>query len=254
MRPHRHSAAASALSGRPGSRTPIRSAGLLRARAAMRLGIVRTVLTVLGALVLALPVAAQPAPAPGLDADLGPERPVALPDPLTSPQLDPRQALHFGVGLPVMDVRSEQLGERLQGGAPVDRGVLMHVDAVSDPWRFGYVRQLFRANLPEGTTFAGASVDALAIDSDQLWAFHGWRVHHSVYLGYGLGWQRRRVRVLSEGYPVRTLSESTFMAGLLADWVFRAPFALELRAFGDLSEGFVETRGTSLQLSYTVGF
>ena len=36
-------------------------------------------------------------------------------------------------------------------------------------------------------------------DSDQFWGFHGWRPHHSLYLGYGLGWQRRQIRLQRGG-------------------------------------------------------
>lgn len=191
---------------------------------------------------------------PELDADMGPERPVELPPSLTAAQVDPRMGIHFGLGLPVMDVRSETLDVRVKGGAPAERGVLLHVEAVLHAFRVGYARQLFRADLPPETVLEGTAVDGLAIDSHQLWAFHGWRVHHSVYLGYGLGWQRRRIRVLSGETAARARSGSAFMAGLVADWAFRLPFALQLRAFEDLSDGFVVARGASLQLAYTVGF
>jgi hypothetical protein len=205
-----------------------------------------------GAAPLAVP--GPVAPGEGLPADLGPEQPVPTPAPLQPGRSEPGSGLQFGLGLPVVDLRSEALGVHLQGGKPSQTGVLLQVEALWDPFRAGYARQLYRTELPAGTTLDGMAVDALSFDSDQFWAFHGFRPYHSLYLGYGLGLQRRQVRVLAAGLPVRTLNEATLQGGLLADWAVGPPFSLELRLFGDVRGRFLRERAAALQLAFTAAF
>ena len=197
---------------------------------------------------------ALPPPGEGLPADLGPERPVTTPAPLQPGRPDPRSGLAFGLGLPYADVRSERLNVRLKGGKLSQTGVLVHVEGVSDPFRFGYVRQLYRADLPAGTTLEGIALDGLSFDSDQLWVFHGFRPHHSLYAGYGLGWQRRLIRLLDRGVVLDARTESGGLGGVLVDWALGLPFSLQLRAFGDLKPGFIQARAASLQLSFIAAF
>jgi hypothetical protein len=174
--------------------------------------------------------------------------------PLAGRALDPGWGLHFGLGLPVLEVRSDGLDVRLEGGKPASQGALAHVEAVWGAWRAGYARQWYRRDLPAGTVFEGAAAERLAFDSDQVWGFHGVRPAYGLYLGYGLGWQRRRVRVLGAAQPAQDRLGSSFMAGLMVDWAVGLPFVLQLRLFQDLSADVVEVRGASLQLSYIVPF
>lgn len=201
----------------------------------------------------AAPAPAVPTPLP-LPADLGPERPVPTPTPLGPQRIDPREGLHFGLGFPYMDIRSDALDVRVKGGKPFSSGVLLHVEGVWGAWRAGYARQLVRFALPPGTALDGTTVSTLAIDANQVWGFHGFRPHHSLYLGYGLGWQHRLLRLRDQGTLVDTRPDSSFLAGLMADWDVALPFALQLRLFEDLGEGLVQARGASLQLAFTVEF
>ena len=143
---------------------------------------------------------------------------------------------------------------RVKGGKLSQTGVLVHVEGVSDPFRFGYARQLYRADLPAGTTFEGTALDGLSFDSDQLWVFHGLRPHHSLYAGYGLGWQRRLIRLLQGGIVQDSRKESGGLGGVLVDWALGLPFSLQVRAFGDLKPGFIQARTASLQLSFIAAF
>ncbi|HKI97363.1 MAG TPA: hypothetical protein VKB51_02700 [bacterium] len=245
MPPRRRTAAASALGVLLAALVMAAGARPVRAQSTAQPGVEQP----------AVPAAAPVAPAPvPLPADLGPEVPVPTPTPLLPGQPDPRRGLQFGLGLPVVDLHSEKLGVHLRGGKPSQTGVMLQVDAVRDPFRLGYVRQLYRTDLPAGTTLDGQAVDALSVDSDQLWAFHGFRLWHSLYLAYGLGWQRRQIRLLEAGVAVRGLSESGFVGGLQADWAVALPFSLQLRLFGDLRPGLVELRVATLQLAFIAAF
>ncbi len=97
-------------------------------------------------------------------------------------------------------------------------------------------------------------MERLALDADQLWAFHGFRVHHTVYLGYGLGWAHRQLRLSDGGATRRTVSESGFLAGLMVDWTVGLPYGLQLRYFQDLESGLVRARAATLQLTFLVEF
>jgi hypothetical protein len=190
----------------------------------------------------------------GLPAELGPERPVPTPEPLQPGRADPRHGLQIGLGLPVVDLRSEALALHLRGGKPSQTGVLMQVDWVSDPYRAGYARQLYRTGLPEGTALDGTAVDALSFDADQLWGFLGFRPAHSLYLGAGLGWQRRVIRLLAGAAQVSLVREQNPLAGLLADWSVGLPFSLQLRVCEDLRPGLLRVQTASLQLALTAAF
>jgi hypothetical protein len=206
----------------------------------------------------AVPVPAAQAPgAPEgepLRMDLGPERPIPTPPPLRPGRPDPTAGVQFGLGFPVMDVQAEALGVQLRGGKLSETGVLMHVEVLWEPFRLGYARQLYRTDLPAGTTLDGNPVDALRFDADQLWGFHGWRPHHRLYLGYGLGLQRRVVRVQLGTTDVLADSETILLAGLLAEWAVGPPYVLQVRVFRDLQEGFLLAQGLSLQLGFTAAF
>jgi hypothetical protein len=162
--------------------------------------------------------------------------------------------VQFGLGFPYLEVESRYLDEPIQGGAPASRGVYITVQAALESFRLGYVRHLFRAPLPEGATFAGAAASELAFDSDQLWAFHGVRPLSSLYLGYGLGWQYRQVRVRRDGLTLLRRSEQGWLSGLMADWAVGLPFSLQLRLFQHLEGDLIRERGATLQLSYLAGY
>lgn len=154
----------------------------------------------------------------------------------------------------MLKVRSDRLNRPVEGGALSDTGVMLNVDLLQGGFRFGYARHLYRRTLPGGTLFEGQPVDTLAFDADQLWVFHGWNAAESVYLGYGLGAQRRRTRVLEQGATVAEDTESGFLLGLGLEWVMAGPFLLNLRLFGDLGDGFITQQGASLQLTFHSDF
>lgn len=162
--------------------------------------------------------------------------------------------VRFGLGFPSVTVESDSLNRRLEGGKVAESGVVMNLDLLLESIRIGYVRQLYRKTLSEDVRFEGASAETLSFDSDQVWIFHGLRALDALYLGYGLGWQRRTVRVRSGGMILVEKSESGFMGGLVAEWAFSLPFSLNLRIFSDLNGGFIEQRGAALQFNYQAEF
>jgi hypothetical protein len=217
-----------------------------RAPAAARLA----ALALLLAALLAAPRCAR-AQLPPLPAELGPERPLLTPEPLRPDSPDARSGLQFGVGLPVVDLRSEALGVHLRGGS----GALLHVEWVWDTLRLGYARQIYRADLPAGTLLGVTPVDQLAADSDQLWLFHGFRPLRRVFLGYGVGWQRRQLRLLDAAVQVDARTESGWLAGVMVDMALGLPFTVQLRAFGDVGgEGLLKMRSASAQLAFVAAF
>lgn len=166
----------------------------------------------------------------------------------------PIPGLEMSVGLTVVDLRANGLGVHLKGGTPSQTGALFQVDWVGRYLRLGYARQLYRNALPVGTTLDGQTADAISYDSDQFWSFAGLRPFERLYLGVGLGWERRFVRVLQGSTALRNAAESRFMDGLLADLTLSPPFSLQLRVFQDLRPGFVKVRVGTLQLAFTAAY
>ena len=190
-------------------------------------------------------------PAPG---DIAPDTPLETPAPLQPWRIDPLRGVQFGLGLPYLEVKSEPLGVELRGGKTASTGVIINLDAVLDDFRIGYARQLYRRELPAGTQVAGKDADLLSFDGDQIWGFHGVRVRRDLYLGYGLAWQHRRIRVLQGERTLLERTESSFAAGLMADYALALPFSLQVRAFADIGSGFIEQRGAALLLTFMAGF
>lgn len=191
--------------------------------------------------------------AAGLPADSA-EEPLAPPAPLAPGRIDPDHGLQFGLGLPYTVVTSDALDVRLEGGTLTSTGAIVNLDAAVGPFRIGYVRQLYRRPLPEGTQYRGSPVDFLSFDSDELWAFHGFRPVYPLYLAYGLGWRHRLVRLLVDNAVQTTERESQFAAGLMVDYAVALPFTLQLRYTQDLSGTLVRQQSLALHLTYVAPF
>lgn len=167
---------------------------------------------------------------------------------------DPARGIRFGLGFPFLEVTSDSLNQDVAGGKFGDTGLMLNLEVLLGSFQVGYVRQIYRKSLDADVTFNASGVDTLAFDADQVWGFHVFRAGGSLTLGYGLGLQRRAVRLLLNDVAIFEKAESGALAGLMAEWAFAPPFSLNLRLFQDLSGDILRQRGVSLQLNYGAGF
>lgn len=172
----------------------------------------------------------------------------------TQPEALPIPGLQLGAGLAVVDLKAPALGVRLKGGTPSQTGALLQLDWAGKYLRLGYARQFYRNSLPAKTTLKGNAVDAISFDADQFWGFVGMRPFQVLWVGLGLGWQRRLIRVLQSGQALRDSAESRFMEGVRIELSIGSLFSLQLRAFQDARPGFVNVRTGSLVLAFTAPF
>lgn len=178
-------------------------------------------------------------------------QPVTEPESLAQPSTL-RRGIQFGAGTHGITVKSEPLQTELQKEGTFSDGGGIHIDWLLDSLRLSYVRQLYRPEIPAGLSYENQTLSRLAFDSDQLWAFHGFRPWYPLYLGYGLGYQRREITLTTTGSEIIQFSESLAMAGLMMDYAFAPPASLQIRFVWEDDGGFVQATGYYLFLSYTV--
>ncbi|MEE8436347.1 MAG: hypothetical protein V3S64_16290, partial [bacterium] len=183
-----------------------------------------------------------------------PDPPVEAPGSLGGADADPGRGIRFGLGFPMLEVSSDSLNQDIAGGKFSDTGLMLNLEVMLGAFQLGYVRQLYRKSLDADVTYNGSQADTLAFDADQVWGFHVFRAGGSLTFAYGLGLQRRAVRVLLNDVTIFEEAETGLLAGLTADWTFAPPFSLQLRLFQDLSGDTLRQRGVSLQLNYGRGF
>jgi hypothetical protein len=98
-------------------------------------------------------------------------------------------------------------------------------------------------------------VDFLALESDALWAHAGLRPAKPLYLGLGLGAERRRYRFTLRGQgpnDTKDLEETALAGGALLEYDFRLPYALQVRYAQDLTGPRIELSGWTVLIAYTI--
>lgn len=178
-------------------------------------------------------------------------RPVDLPESLAQPS-GLRRGIQFGAGTHGITVKSEPLQTVLQRDSSFSDGAGLHVDWLLDSVRLSYVRQIYRPEIPDGLSYENQTLSRLSFDSDQLWAFHGFRPWYPLYLGYGFGFQRREITLTTTAGEKIEFSESLAMAGLVMDFAFAPPASIQIRFVWEDDGGFLQATGYYLFLSYAV--
>ena len=178
------------------------------------------------------------------------DRPVVLPDPLQH-TLNLRRGIQFGFGTHNITVTSEPLQREWPSDSSFSDGASLHVDWLLDSFRLSYLRQQYRPELQGNLSYQGQSIRRVAFDSDQLWAYHGWRPWYPLYLGYGLGYLRREVSLTAGGSMKIEFSESLAAAGLMLDYAFAAPASIQIRMVWEEDGGFFQVSGNQVFLSYS---
>ncbi len=200
-----------------------------------------------------------------IPATVPPARALAIPAALGPGRVDPAWGFQFGWGLHHLTVEAPGLNEEFQPRSFTKDGTSLTLDFVLGGFRLGYIRQYFRREPARGILFEGAWVTLVGFESDQFWAYHGFRPWRLLYLGYGLGWQRREISVKREtvlasgatvSAPTIGITESVAMGGLMLDWAFALPFSLQVRTVRE--EGgagrFLRVSGETLILAYVAPF
>lgn len=194
------------------------------------------------------------AQAPSAPQDTASERLVMAPGSADGSVADANHGIRFGLGFPLVEVTSDSLNQEVKGGKFSDTGLMLNLEVMLGAFQVGYVHQVYRKSLDADVTYNGSQADTLAFDADQVWGFHVFRVGGSLTFAYGLGLQRRAVRVLLNDVTIFQEAESGVLAGLRAGWAFAPPFSLNLRLFQELSGDTLRQRGVSLQFNYYAGF
>ena len=185
------------------------------------------------------------------DSALRTDRPLKLPDSLRHP-VNLRRGIQFGIGTHNITVTSEALQTELPKKSSFSDGGSLHVDWLLDSFRLSYLRQQYRPELESNIPYEGKTLARVAFDSDQIWAYHGWRPWYPLYLGYGLGFLRREVSLTADDDTKKEFSESLAMAGLLLDYAFAAPVSIQIRMVWEEDGGFFQVSGNTVFLSYSV--
>lgn len=206
---------------------------------------------------------AQPAETPFTPAaEESTARPLRLPESLRDP-IELRWGIQFGAGFHNVTVKSDPLDTQFGEANPFSDGGSLHVDWLLGAFRVGYLRQVYRPEIKSGLMFEGQPLERVAFESDQLWGFHGVRPWRPLYLGYGLGVQRREITLTLREITLtpddavdskRSFSETLAMAGLVLDYAFAPPLSLQIRAVWEEGGGFFQLTGQTVFLSYVAPY
>ena len=201
------------------------------------------------------PGSPPPRPPPGgFPVEIGGDRPRDVPDSLRAGRVLPGSGMEIGVGSTFLSIESETLHLKQGPKGFLGDGAILSVDLVLETVRLGYVKMFVRRGLEAGTTYHGTAVDFLGVDADQLWAFYGWRPVSTVYLGAGVGFEYRLVRLSGAGVNITTLTETLGLGALIVDWAVSSPRTVQFRIVQEETGHLVTMSGTALQLGYIVPF
>ena len=189
----------------------------------------------------------------------GDASPLRVPEVLQGTPLDPRSGFQFGLGIHRFSVEAEAPALLLEPGSPFSDGASLALEWVIGGFRLGYTRQIYRREVPAGTTFgdckfANCDVNLLGFDADQFWVFHGFRPWLPLYFGYGVGWQWREIFFRHPSNEKTVRKEELTMGGLMIDYAFAPPFGLQLRGVREKSGKVLNAGGATIFLSYLVPF
>ncbi len=199
------------------------------------------------------PAPGQPAPG-GFPPEIGGDRPRRTPEPLREGRILPDSGVEVSAGPISVSVESHVLQFKQGPQDFFTDGAILSADVVLDNWRLAYSKLLLRRSLESGTTYQGTPVDFLGVDVDQFWAFYGWRPGHALYLGAGVAYEYRLVRLSAAGANVVTLTENLGAGALIADWAVSPPVMLQFRVLQEEGGHIVTISGTTYQLGYIVPF
>lgn len=183
-----------------------------------------------------------------------------LAEPLSSPAAllgythRPGWGFQFGLGFQRLNVDVSSPDLEYTPAPPFSDGGALALDWLYGAYRVGYQRRIYRATPPEGTTFREAAINQLGFDADQLWAFHGHRPWPALYLGYGLGYQRRAMFFRYTSGDKAELSEYSTLAGLIVDYTVAEPFSLQARFTQESGGKKFQVAGESYFLTYLAPF
>jgi len=186
-----------------------------------------------------------------------PESPgTARPVPAGLPEFLPDfPALQLIAGTPQfsLQTRDTDPSVTLDPGKGFAHGAVWGLDWVGEYLRAGYLRLLYRHDLPAGTRREGHATNFLSIESNALWTHAGFRPFDSLYTGLGLGIQQRRIRyALTDGTNERVVSDTVYSTGGLLEYALGQSFVLQFRYVRDQPGPRVETDGLLILFAYNV--
>ena len=199
------------------------------------------------------PPPSQPPPG-GFPPEIGGDRPRRTPEPLREGRILTDAGVEVSAGPTSVSIESHELQFKQGPKELFSDGAILSADVVLDDWRLAYSKLLLRRTLEPGSFYRGTQVDFLGVDVDQFWAFYGWRPGHSLYLGAGVGYEYRLIRLSAAGTNVATLTENLGVAALIADWAVSPPIMLQFRLFQEEGGRLITISGTTYQLGYIVPF
>jgi hypothetical protein len=189
-----------------------------------------------------------PSPPGGFPVEIGGDRPRGVPQRSRAYSL-PDTGIEIGVGALVVNLDSRVLNVQQGPGPFLSDGLQFTAAYLLGDWRLEYGKLLLRRDLPKRTPYGENLVTYLAVDADQFMVFYGWRPIYPLYLGGGLGYEHRVVRIMS---TVATLTDNPLLAAVLAEWAVAPPVTLQLRAFQEQQMDLLTLSGMTLQFGAVV--
>ncbi len=169
----------------------------------------------------------------------------------------PFPGIQLLLGFHQFSVHSDELDQTLGPGGIFSTGATFGLDWVGEYVRFGYLRQVYRKDLPFSTRHRGRDASFLGYEADQLWGHAGIRPVRDLFLGLGLGVQRRRIEISVRDSGTGAefeIEETVVSADAIAEYTLALPFLIQLRYVRDFPGAFVEVEGTTVFLAYIVPF
>ncbi len=192
------------------------------------------------------------------------DRPRETPGTLAPSSIDLSSGIQIGIGPQYVTVLSDEMQLKNPPQPSFADGGTLSLDVVLGTWRLGYSKQFLRRPLITPVSYRGFSANFIGVDTDQFWAFYGWRPSISLYLGAGLGGEYRLIRLGSNfvnpttqtvsTVDTRTVVEVQAVGAVLADWAFSPPFSLQVRYEQEEGGHLLEVDGLTFEIAYLVSF
>jgi hypothetical protein len=192
------------------------------------------------------------------------DRPLAPPDVLRDDRVNLDSGVQIGLGPHAVALHFPKLKLDDAPTLDVSEGVVISGDVLFRNLRVGYSRQFYRRALPVGSTYNGQPVNFLSVDGDQILATVGWRPAFNLFLGAMGGAEYRLIRLKEDSTdPVTkqkvsanafTKTETTGLAGVMAEWQVATPFSIQARILRETPGRLIRLDSTIFQLSYLIPF
>lgn len=162
---------------------------------------------------------------------------------------DPTQGLMIVGGVQHLWANLQAPSIILKDEGWLSSGGMMGLEWVFPRARIGYLRQVFRqVPSPKGSAAPYTQVGA---DTDQFWIHGGWRPTETVFIGLGVAYSFRLMRLGLTGGSEGILGvQGLWQSDAMVEWVFKHPFAMSLRYVGDVSDSPLYMRGWWFTLSF----